>query len=160
MFELNTTLSPHLVASVLKKYLRDRPFATVPYWCYRSAVLIHEALPDKTGEYSADECKNFVSNLPSEKQALFLAVVRYLKRLAAHEETTKMGVNNLAIVFAPVLMRSRGDGMLSFSENDRQTDFLARIIDLVVCFLFCPDHHHQVARTTLHCTGRVVPSAR
>ena len=133
MFELNDSLSPHLVASVLKKYLRDRPFATVPYWCYRSAVLIHESLPDKNAPYSADECKNFVGNLPSEKQVLFIAVVRYLKRLAVHEPETKMGVNNLAIVFAPVLMRSRGDGLLLFSENDRQTDFLARIIDLVVC---------------------------
>ena len=50
-----------------------------------------------------------------------------------------MGISNLAIVFAPVLMRCRGDGLSLFSESDRQTDFLIRMIEVIVCvhsFLF------------------------
>lgn len=78
MFDLSETLSPHLVASVLKKYLRDRPFATVPYRCYRSAMLIHESLTDKYAPFSAEECKSFVMNLPGEKQLLFITIIRFV----------------------------------------------------------------------------------
>ena len=78
MFDLSETLSPHLVASVLKKYLRDRPFATVPYRCYRSAMLIHESLTDKYAPFSAEECKSFIMNIPGEKQLLFITITRFV----------------------------------------------------------------------------------
>ena len=78
MFELSETLNPHLVASVLKKYLRDRPFATGPFRCYRSAMLIHESLTDKYAPFSAEECKSFVMNLPGEKQLLFITIARFV----------------------------------------------------------------------------------
>ena len=157
MFELSETLSPHLVASVLKKYLRDRPFATVPYRCYRSAMLIHESLTDKYAPFSAEECKNFVMNLPGEKQLLFITIARfvsshhkhlrslciiyvhtysrnrYLKKISTFEAETKMSLDNLSIVFTPVLMRARNDSLLCITESERQKNFLSRNIDLIVC---------------------------
>ena len=80
MFELNDKLNPHLVASVLKKYLRDRPFSTVPYRCFRSAVLLHDALPDKEkfGPFSIDECRSFIEHLPEDKQELFRLIIRFV----------------------------------------------------------------------------------
>jgi len=133
MFDLTDSLSPHLVASVLKKYLRDRPFSTVPYRCFRSAILIHDSLPEKEkfGPFSVDECRSFIEHLPDDKQDLFRMVIRYLKKITAFREETKMNDSNLAIVFAPVLMRCRGDGLSLFSESDRQTNFLVRMIEVI-----------------------------
>ena len=161
MFDFDDSLNPHLVASVLKKYIRDRPFSTVPYRCYRSAILIHDSLPDKYAPFSLEECKSFIEHLPDDKQELFRMVVklviycfqfqflnilessffgvdRYLKKISEFKDQTKMGISNLAIVFAPVLMRCRGDGLSLFSESDRQTDFLIRMIEVIVCILFFP----------------------
>jgi len=131
MFEFKTGLNPHLVASVLKKYIRDRPFSTVPYRCYRSAILIHDALPDKYAPFSVEECKAFIDSLPDDKPDLFRLVVSSLKKVSVYKEQTKMGLSNLAIVWAPVLMRCHGDGLSLFSESDRQTDFLIRIMELI-----------------------------
>ena len=91
MFELSETLNPHLVASVLKKYLRDRPFATVPYRCYRSAMLIHESLTDKYAPFSAEECKSFVMNLPGEKQLLFITIARFVFFFFFHPDIKNKG---------------------------------------------------------------------
>ena len=159
LLDLKAELNPHLVASVLKKYIRDRPFATVPYRCYRSAVLKHDSLPDKYVPFSVEECRAFIDSLPDDKPDLFRVVVtfvslscglviirliiiilwffvyhRNLKKLSAFQEKTKMGMSNLAIVWAPVLMRCHGDGLSAFTESDRQTDFLIRIIEVIVCF--------------------------
>jgi len=131
MFDFQAQMSPHLVASVLKKYIRDRPFSTVPYRCYRSAILIHDSLPDKYAPFSVDECKSFIDHLPEDKQELFRMVLKYLKKVSSFKDDTKMGMSNLAIVFAPVLMRCRGDGLSLFSESDRQTDFLIRLIEVI-----------------------------
>jgi len=131
LLDLKAELNPHLVASVLKKYIRDRPFATVPYRCYRSAVLKHDSLPDKYVPFSVEECKAFIDSLPDDKPDLFRLVVTNLKKLSAFQEKTKMGMSNLAIVWAPVLMRCHGDGLSAFSESDRQTDFLIRIIEVI-----------------------------
>jgi len=131
LFDFNAELNPHLVASVLKKYIRDRPFATVPYRCYRSAILKHDSLPDKYAPFSVEECKAFIDSLPDDKPDLFRLVVCYLKKVSAFKEQTKMSDSNLAIVWAPVLMRCRGDGLSLFSESDRQTDFLTRMIEVI-----------------------------
>jgi len=131
LFDFHAELNPHLVASVLKKYIRDRPFATVPYRCYRSAILRHDSLPDKYAPFTVEECKAFIESLPDDKPQLFRLVVKNLKKLSVHKEQTKMGVSNLAIVWAPVLMRCHGDGLSLFSESDRQTDFLIRIIEII-----------------------------
>ena len=78
MFDFEDTLNPHLVASVLKKYIRDRPFSTVPYRCYRSAILIHDSLPDKYAPFSTEECKSFIEHLPDDKQDLFRTVMKFV----------------------------------------------------------------------------------
>lgn len=90
MFDLSETLSPHLVASVLKKYLRDRPFATVPYRCYRSAMLIHESLTDKYAPFSAEECKSFIMNIPGEKQLLFITITRFVFSSKKNPQASKV----------------------------------------------------------------------
>lgn len=58
---------------------------------------------------------------------------RYLKKISAFEGVTKMSLDNLSIVFTPVLMRARNDSLLCITESDKQKNFLYRNIELIVC---------------------------
>lgn len=44
-----------------------------------------------------------------------------------------MSLDNLSIVFTPVLMRARNDSLLCITESDKQKNFLYRNIELIVC---------------------------
>lgn len=126
--EFGPTSAPHTVASSLKYYLRERTFPVIPYRCFKSALQRHAKLKAKMAEYSPDECRQFIESLPSEKRSTLVYLLRFMIKVAEHSGHNKMGLSNLAIVWGPVLMKTRVQGLDSLSESECQVELLSSLL--------------------------------
>ena len=95
----------HDVAGVFKLYLRMLPEPLIPYSRYDAFIRVG-ALKDKSKESQRNaDLRDQVTQLPTENYALLCSLIRFLVEVAAHSSTNKMTPENLAIVFAPNLIR-------------------------------------------------------
>jgi len=95
----------HDVAGVFKLYLRMLPEPLIPYSRYDAFIRVG-ALKDKSKESQRNaDLRDQVSQLPTENYALLCSLIRFLVEVAEHSGSNKMTPENLAIVFAPNLIR-------------------------------------------------------
>ena len=95
----------HDVAGVFKLYLRMLPEPLIPYSRYDAFIRVG-ALKDKARELQRNtELREQVAQLPTENYALLCSLVRFLVEVSNHSGLNKMTPENLAIVFAPNLLR-------------------------------------------------------
>ena len=95
----------HDVAGVFKLYLRMLPEPLIPYSRYDAFIRVG-TLKDKSKESQRNaDLRDQVNQLPTENYALLCSLICFLVEVAAHNGTNKMTPENLAIVFAPNLIR-------------------------------------------------------
>jgi hypothetical protein len=92
----------HDAAGILKIYLRKLPEPLIPFSHYPAFI--------RAGEKPKDPAripliKDLVTKLPTENKALLTYLMGFLKSLADNSARNKMTPENLAIVFAPNLIR-------------------------------------------------------
>ncbi|KAG7273955.1 hypothetical protein CRUP_021239, partial [Coryphaenoides rupestris] len=94
----------HCVASLCKLYFRELPNPLLTYQLY-------EKFADCMGEMSDDErmvkVHDVIQQLPPPHHRTLECLIRHLSRLATHSGETNMHIKNLAIVWAPNLLRSK-----------------------------------------------------
>uniref|UniRef100_A0A914HC19 Rho-GAP domain-containing protein n=1 Tax=Globodera rostochiensis TaxID=31243 RepID=A0A914HC19_GLORO len=92
----------HVTASLLKEYLRCIPGELLISGNYR---LWMEATADGLRhEERIRQCRKLLELLPPAHTVLLRSVLRLLRRVAANESHTKMGINALAVCVAPSLL--------------------------------------------------------
>ncbi|KAL3090355.1 hypothetical protein niasHS_006807 [Heterodera schachtii] len=97
----------HVTASLLKEYLRCIPGQLLISGNYR---LWMEANGDGlSDEQRICRCRKLLAMLPPAHTVLLRSVLRLLRRVAANEEHTKMGINALAVCVAPSLLEKLDD---------------------------------------------------
>lgn len=99
----------HTVGSLLKTYLRELPESLVPPNLYQRAMNFAmryaEANSDEMRASEVTGLSKLLEELPDVNYATLAYLCRFLHRLAANSEKTKMDTHNLSLVFGPNLIR-------------------------------------------------------
>ena len=93
----------HAVSSLLKMYFRELPDPVCTFSLYDQFV---EAIQGSQGdEERADHLRGVVALLPAPNYRTLESLARHLYRVSLHSHKTGMTARNLAIVWAPNLLR-------------------------------------------------------
>ncbi|XP_010127856.1 PREDICTED: SH3 domain-binding protein 1 [Chlamydotis macqueenii] len=102
---------PHAVAGVLKSYLRELPQPLMTFELYDEWLKISSL---KDADSRVQSLRDTCSRLPPESYNNLRYLIKFLAKLAEHQEVNKMTPSNIAIVLGPNLLwsqQSTGDPM-------------------------------------------------
>jgi Rho GTPase-activating protein 39 len=120
-YDVSTTLNDvHSAASLLKLWLRQLPVA--PFADFERCIAV-----------ARDPARvvDMALHLKSPHRELIRYIVHFLQELIEHQATTKMTKSNVAVVFAPNLVRVPSDAPVDvvLRAAKDQMDFLVSLID-------------------------------
>ncbi|XP_010291686.1 PREDICTED: SH3 domain-binding protein 1, partial [Phaethon lepturus] len=102
---------PHAVAGALKSYLRELPQPLMTFELYNEWVKVASL---KDVDSRVQSLQDTCSRLPQESYSNLRYLIKFLAKLAEHQEVNKMTPSNIAIVLGPNLLwlqQSTGDPM-------------------------------------------------
>ncbi|XP_051640997.1 SH3 domain-binding protein 1 [Manacus candei] len=102
---------PHAVAGALKSYLRELPQPLMTFELYDEWVKVASL---KDVDSRVQSLRDTCSRLPQESYNNLRYLIKFLAKLAEHQEVNKMTPSNIAIVLGPNLLwsqQSTGDPM-------------------------------------------------
>ncbi|XP_014286728.1 unconventional myosin-IXa isoform X1 [Halyomorpha halys] len=91
----------HVLASVLKGFLREMPEPLLTFDCYDDFLRAANLTEDRVSTMFA-----ILKKLPKPNFDLMERLIFHLARVALHEDVNRMTANSLAIVFAPCILRT------------------------------------------------------
>ena len=114
-----------LAADLLKTWLRQMSERLFGYELYEKCVAVGRSR-------DGSEAVAILKLLRPANRACVVFLCRFLKKLSLAHNVTKMTSENLALVFAPNLLKSEGDDPMSFALNsDAEKRFLLYLIENV-----------------------------
>uniref|UniRef100_A0A8C2TSL4 Rho GTPase-activating protein 30-like n=1 Tax=Coturnix japonica TaxID=93934 RepID=A0A8C2TSL4_COTJA len=120
----------HCVGSLCKLYFRELPN---PLLTYRLYDRFADAVATQMEEARLVKIKEVLKELPPPHYRTLEFLMRHLLRMASHSRTTNMHARNLAIVWAPNLLRSRDIEATGF--NGTAAFMEVRVQSIVVEFI-------------------------
>ncbi|XP_072214443.1 rho GTPase-activating protein 30 [Excalfactoria chinensis] len=120
----------HCVSSLCKAYFRELPN---PLLTYRLYDRFADAVATQMEEARLVKIKEVLKELPPPHYRTLEFLMRHLLRMASHSRTTNMHARNLAIVWAPNLLRSRDIEATGF--NGTAAFMEVRVQSIVVEFI-------------------------
>lgn len=117
----------HVLASVLKSFLREMPEPLLTFDCYED-FLRAASLTDPQDRIAT--LFEILKKLPKSNFDLMERLIFHLARVALHEDVNRMNASALAIVFAPCVLRTNKVLPAQDSLNDigRQTQCIETIL--------------------------------
>lgn len=101
-------------ASLLKKYFKMLPEPLLTYGEFDNFMKAAEMKDEKERVKEMALC---YKRLPKPNQVVLKRLIRHLRNVAAYSHINKMNISNLAIVFAPTLMKGRNETMVQLLKN-------------------------------------------
>merc|ERR1719361_3337621 len=110
------TKSPHVAACLLKDWLRGLKDSLIPQTHYDMAIDMA-----KKGTVKQESLEVFLSQLPEVNRETIKYLVRFLQELIKEEHVpeTRMNLENVAIVFAPTMMKCPHSDMKVLMANSQ-----------------------------------------
>nr|XP_033785805.1 SH3 domain-binding protein 1 isoform X2 [Geotrypetes seraphini] len=127
-------LEPHAVAGALKSYLRELPEPLMTYELYDEwfkAANMRD--PEKRLECFHEVC----NKLPKGNYNNLRYLIKFLAKLAEHQEVNKMSPSNIAIVLGPNLLWMRPDG--DSSQLDMASVSSVLVVGVVEALIQCAE---------------------
>lgn len=117
----------HVLASVLKSFLREMPEPLLTFDCYEDFLRAASLTEPQDRIYTLFE---ILRKLPKSNFDLMERLIFHLARVALHEDVNRMNASALAIVFAPCILRTNKVLPAQDSLNDigRQTQCIETIL--------------------------------
>ncbi|XP_063292643.1 rho GTPase-activating protein 33 isoform X2 [Pelobates fuscus] len=122
----------HCVSSLCKLYFRELPNPLLTYRLYHPFT---EAMSAATEEEKLIHVHDLIQQLPPPHYRTLEYLLRHLSQLSAHSERTGMHARNLAIIWAPNLLRSRDMESVGTPGADAFRE--VRVQSVLVEFLLC-----------------------
>ncbi|XP_044305130.1 rho GTPase-activating protein 30 isoform X2 [Varanus komodoensis] len=129
----------HCVSSLCKAYFRELPNPLLTYQLYDKFA---DAVAIQMEEGRLEKIKEVLKELPSPHYRTLEFLMKHLVHMASHSAQTNMHVRNLAIVWAPNLLRSKDIELSGF--NGTAAFMEVRIQSIVVEFILT--HVEQIFR--------------
>jgi len=104
---------PHAVCGLMKMLLRELPQPVIPFEFFDQVLELPLDAKNTQCEKWLGSMNAIVAQIPGEHQQMLHQLLQFLQKLAENEQDTRMGVDNLATVFGPTLLRTREDTMES-----------------------------------------------
>ncbi|XP_051959152.1 rho GTPase-activating protein 22-like [Xyrauchen texanus] len=124
-FDSNTDV--HTVASLLKLYLRELPEPVIPYCKYDDFLTCAQLLA-KDEEEGIQELGKLVKTLPAANFNLLKYICKFLDEVQSHSNENKMGVQNLATVFGPNILRPKMEDPVAIMEGTSLVQHLMTLL--------------------------------
>lgn len=144
-FEFPSDMSPHVPAGLLKLFLRRLRDPLIPDALYPACVGLGRIALQADGETGKkkgktvifDELRRIMSKIPKANAAVIEHLVEMASVISSPDNVTrtKMGVSNLAVVFAPSLLRNPSTDPLDMIANIK---FEIRFVDTLLGHLAAP----------------------
>ncbi|XP_062895029.1 rho GTPase-activating protein 33 isoform X1 [Mobula hypostoma] len=142
----------HCVGSLCKLYFRELPNPLLTYQLYDHFA---EAVTVESEEQRLLRVHDVIQQLPPPNYRTLRFLLRHLSTLAKHCASTGMHGKNLAIVWAPNLLRSQGIEAVGFTGADAFRE--VRIQSIVVEFLL--SHVDVLFSDAFTSAGKEVPAS-
>ncbi|XP_063172795.1 rho GTPase-activating protein 30 [Candoia aspera] len=136
----------HCVSSLCKAYFRELPNPLLTYQLYDKFA---EAVAIQLEESRLEKIKEVLKELPAPHHRTLEFLMKHLVRMASFSSQTNMHVRNLAIVWAPNLLRSKDIEVCGF--NGTAAFMEVRIQSIVVEFILT--HVDQIFGDAPLCGG-------
>lgn len=99
--------SPHVIADILKTFLRELPEPLLTYAHYESFLQLHTIDDERTFFL---KLRALVASLPQANLAVLKYLVTFLAKVKKQHRINRMDYHNLATVFAPIILRRKDEG--------------------------------------------------
>ncbi|KAI0356324.1 hypothetical protein OH77DRAFT_253772 [Trametes cingulata] len=132
-YSLEGVDDPHVLASLLKLWLRELCDPLVPDELYNDCI---------TCAHKPEECVQIVQRLPTINRRVVLFVISFLQLFLEEkiQSVTKMTAPNLALVMAPNLLRCNSESMLVvFTNAQYEQAFVHNLLLHLKCAEVDPD---------------------
>ncbi|KAM6951325.1 rho GTPase-activating protein 22 [Aplochiton taeniatus] len=124
---LDSNTDVHTVASLLKLYLRELPEPVIPFSKYEDFLSCAQLLA-KDEEEGVQELGRQVYTLPLANYNLLKYICKFLDEVQSHSKENKMGVQNLATVFGPNILRPKMEDPVAIMEGTSLVQHLMTIL--------------------------------
>ncbi|XP_072887059.1 rho GTPase-activating protein 30-like [Hemitrygon akajei] len=144
----------HCVSSLCKAYFRELPN---PLLMYRLYDKFADAVNTQMEADRLLKIRQVLQELPPSHYRTLEYLMRHLLRMASHSQQTNMHARNLAIVWAPNLLRSKEiemtgfNGTAAFMEVRVQSIVVEFILNHVLQLFGTSDHHTDSDGETERC---------
>lgn len=118
------TDNPHVCSGVLKKYFRKMAHPVVPYFLYPGLI----AIADTNSLKDIEVLGSLFQSIPLANQRLLRYLLVFLKKVADLSEVNLMAPQNLAIVFAPNLLRPEVDDPTTMMRDSKLVNDIVRVL--------------------------------
>lgn len=126
--DTSTIHDPYVASGLLKLYIRDLPENLLTFTLYSQFLDLQRQNP--LPEMFIASVKTLFMSLPDANKALLTALMKLIRKIVQFSDENKMTSSNLAIVFAPTLLRSKEETLMSaMSDNDLATNFIQMLIE-------------------------------
>ncbi|KAF3289831.1 Rho-type gtpase-activating protein [Orbilia oligospora] len=113
------------VTSVLKQYFRKLPTPLITYTIYDRMV---DSVKIADVEQRKEAVKDLINELPSLNRDILFFIINHLTKVAGFQQENLMNARNLAVVFAPSLMRDQ-TGELELRDTHAKNEAIQFIIE-------------------------------
>jgi len=96
----------HVVSNILKLFLREMPVPVITFNLYEPLMELAAHYIEMEIDVFLYKLKRILQELPDLHYKLLFYVARFLLEMSSYSEITKMGVENLSIIFAANILRS------------------------------------------------------
>ena len=121
--------SVHDVGGILKLYLRELPVPLIPFEYYPIFITIQKDFESQNNEENyLDSIASILTKIPIHNRHVLHKVIEFLQELCRNEKTTKMGTENLSMVFTPNVIRPLQDTI----DTAMQSLIIARLFEYMI----------------------------
>ncbi|MES1911752.1 MAG: hypothetical protein MHM6MM_004136, partial [Cercozoa sp. M6MM] len=128
----------HVIAGVVKRYFRELPEPLIPFDRYDKAMALVRSADLTSTDFTDNPLE--LNNLRKEILARLLC---FLAEVSKHESENLMTAHNLAVVFAPNLMRRKVPCMMSAARDAKEC---VRLVESMI--LAYVDHTEETTSAT------------
>lgn len=119
----------HVVAGVLKAYLRDLPEPLLTYKLYENFI---DAATKQTEQQRKNTILNTINQLPKENYFNLRYLMKFLTILSQNHKVNKMSTQNIAIVMSPNLLWQKNQDNIDYAEKVSSTAAVNAIVELLI----------------------------
>jgi hypothetical protein len=130
--ELHATLlkaNPHTLTSLLKIYFREMPEPLLTFDKYEPFMALATSADTMKLEALMEKVRDLVEELPLTHQTLFQYLFHFLFKVTEHSSKNLMNSRNLALMFAPNILRPKLETVESSLNLPKASDLVHYIID-------------------------------
>lgn len=107
----------HDCGAVLKLYLRELKEPLIPFAHYEHFLAVQKKYGSDQASHATEDYRILMSSLPQANRDLLGYLCAFLEEVAEHEQNNRMNVKNVAIVFAPNVLRPQFETVGSMTAD-------------------------------------------